>query len=66
MQSVAQLQSRVNDLNYLRDVTDVEECRRTIERLVSLFSKVPFPPTKYRNPKTEHRVEIYLNISDYM
>ena len=28
--------------------------------------KEPFPPTKYRNPKTEHRVEIYLNISDYM
>ena len=26
----------------------------------------PFPPTKYRNPKTEHRVESYLNISDYM
>ena len=24
------------------------------------------PPTKYRNPKAEHRVEIYLNISDYM
>ena len=32
----------------------------------SLFSRNTLPPTKYRNPKTEHRIEIYLNISDYM
>ena len=32
----------------------------------SLFSRNTLPPTKYRNPKTEHRIEIFLNISDYM
>ena len=31
-----------------------------------LFSKCAHPPNQIRNPKTEHRVEIYLNISDYM
>ena len=30
------------------------------------YVKVPFPPTKQRNPKIENRVETYLNISDYM
>ena len=36
------------------------------QSIVSLYSRSTHPPTKYRNPKTEHRVEIYLNISDYM
>ena len=25
-----------------------------------LMRKVPNPPTKYRNPKTEHRIEIFF------
>ena len=41
------------------------ECAR-VTIVFSLMHKVPIPPTKCRNPKTEHRIEIYLNISDYM
>ena len=44
--------------------TQAENVRNVID--FSLFSKNTLPPTKYRNPKTEHRIEIYLNISDYM
>ena len=44
--------------------TQAENVRNVID--FSLFSRNTLPPTKYRNPKTEHRIEIYLNISDYM
>ena len=37
-----------------------------VQKIFSLFSKCALPPNQIRNPKTEHRVEIYLNISDYM
>ena len=34
------------------------ECAR-VTIVFSLMHKVPIPPTKCRNPKTEHRIEIF-------
>ena len=49
-------------------VTSVTRDRKStgVQKNFSLFSKCALPPNQIRNPKTEHRVEIYLNISDYM